>query len=789
MRHPVDSISWAQVNDKWPYFAAEPRNLRLGISTDGMNPFSMQNTNYSTWPVLLVNYNTPPTMCMKAENIMLTLLIPGPTAPVYDSFAKENFTLRAMLLWSISDYPALGTLSGCKVKGKQACNVCGKDTPSRWLKFSRKFVYMGNRKRLPPGHRYRYKKAWFDNTVEEGNANRIKTGAEIYETLQAFWNDFGKPLDKETKRKRTALEDDGVVEEEECEESNDLWRWKRRSIFFELPYWKDLPVRHNIDVMHVEKNVSDAILSILMQSAKSKDGLKARKDLEDIGIRNHLHTEVRGKKTYLPPAAYWLSKKEKTIFCQRLSKFRGPDGYCVQNLLPAVLRGLLHKGPRIAINRLCSYFNRLCQRIIDPEKLMTMETEFVETMCQLERFFPPSLFDIMFHLPIHLSKEARLGGPVHFRWMYPFERYMKTLKAFVKNHARPEACMAEGYLAGECVAFCLEFLKDSVPVQETVNRNEDIEADRSVVEGRPLQKGIEVTLSDKDRDIAHRYVLMNMASLDPYVESSARDMRQVADMLTYYGVIKEILLMDYHMFKVPLFRCNWANTGNGVKEEDGFTLVNLHMNQTAYLKDPFILPSQAKQVFYSREDDNSNWYVVMRAPPRGYHELETEDNLGGAPLPVQEVDDLDDEAFDDDSVYVRDDCEGLISFIMDKAISMEATPVASSIPDIVEDQTESTSTPNSIMESPLLCNGDSSKDSYNVDADPISGSNKRRSSGDINDETHKTSAESLPIMVSPLRTVSPFDDSEKDWYDGDAGPSTGSIKQESSNGHTIANHY
>lgn len=262
MRHPVDSISWAQVNDNWPDFAAEPRNLRLGISTDGMNPFSMQNTNHSTWPVLLVNYNTPPTMCMKAENIMLTLLIPGPTAPgnnidvylapliddlkdlwaegieVYDSFAKENFTLRAMLLWSISDYPALGTLSGCKVKGKQACNVCGKDTPSRWLKFSRKFVYMGNRKRLPPGHRYRYKKAWFDNTIEEGNANRIQTGAEIYETLQAFRNDFGKPLDKETKRNRTALEDDEVVEEEECEESNDLWRWKKRSLFFELPYWK-----------------------------------------------------------------------------------------------------------------------------------------------------------------------------------------------------------------------------------------------------------------------------------------------------------------------------------------------------------------------------------------------------------------------------------------------------------------------------------------------------------------------------------------------------------------------
>lgn len=95
---------------------------------------------------------------------------------------------------------------------------------------------------------------------------------------------------------------------------------------------------------------------------------------------------------------------------------------------------------------------------------------------------------------------------------------MKTLKAYVKNYARPEACMAEGYLAGECVAFCMEFLQKSVPVQEPVNRNEDFEANGLVVEGRPLQKATDVILSDRDRDIAHRYVLMNSAVMDPYIE-------------------------------------------------------------------------------------------------------------------------------------------------------------------------------------------------------------------------------------------------------------------------------
>ena len=51
-----------------------------------------------------------------------------------------------------------------------------------------------------------------------------------------------------------------------------------------------------------------------------------------------------------------------------------------------------------------------------------MEAEIVETLCMFERFFPPSFFDIMVHLTVHLGREARLCGPVHFRWMYPFER-------------------------------------------------------------------------------------------------------------------------------------------------------------------------------------------------------------------------------------------------------------------------------------------------------------------------------------------------------------------------------
>ena len=76
-------------------------------------------------------------------------------------------------------------------------------------------------------------------------------------------------------------------------------------------------------------------------------------------------------------------------------------------------------------------------------------------------------------------------------------------------------------------------------------------------------------------------------------------------------VLKAIILVVYYTFQVPLFKCDWASVSNGVKIEDGFTLVNLHQGLSHHSQNPFILASQAKQVFYTRDDDCSNWYVVL----------------------------------------------------------------------------------------------------------------------------------------------------------------------------------
>ncbi|XP_059656013.1 uncharacterized protein LOC132303017 isoform X1 [Cornus florida] len=75
MRHPFDSLVWDMINKKWPYFASDPRNLRLGLAADRFNPFGDLSSKHSCWPVNLVVYNFDPLQCMSKENMMLTLLI------------------------------------------------------------------------------------------------------------------------------------------------------------------------------------------------------------------------------------------------------------------------------------------------------------------------------------------------------------------------------------------------------------------------------------------------------------------------------------------------------------------------------------------------------------------------------------------------------------------------------------------------------------------------------------------------------------------------------------------
>ena len=62
-----------------------------------------------------------------------------------------------------------------------------------------------------------------------------------------------------------------------------------------------------------------------------------------------------------------------------------------------------------------------------------------------KKTFPPSFFNPMQHLLIHLPCKAKVGGPVQYRWMYHIKRTLKEVHAMVGNRRRVEWCIAEEF--------------------------------------------------------------------------------------------------------------------------------------------------------------------------------------------------------------------------------------------------------------------------------------------------------------------------------------------------------
>ncbi|GKA20072.1 outer envelope protein 80, chloroplastic, partial [Tanacetum coccineum] len=113
--------------------------------------------------------------------------------------------------------------------------------------------------------------------------------------------------------------------------------WVKRSIFWELLYWHTLLIRHNLDVMHIEKNVFENLFNTVMDGyASNLGGCVSLEDQTFYSFKSH----------------------ECHVFMQRL--------------LPIALRGMIPNS--------------------------NMGLSIVEIICKLEKIVPPGFFDSMEHL-------------------------------------------------------------------------------------------------------------------------------------------------------------------------------------------------------------------------------------------------------------------------------------------------------------------------------------------------------------------------------------------------------
>ncbi|KAH6835404.1 hypothetical protein C2S53_003255 [Perilla frutescens var. hirtella] len=151
--------------------------------------------------------------------------------------------------------------------------------------------------------------------------------------------------------------------------------------------------------------------------------------------------------------------------------------------------------------------------------------------------------------------------------------------------------------------------------------------------------------------------------------ASAKDKHPV---VVFYGRIEEIWELDYQNFNVVVFKCSWIDNNGGVKIDPlGFKLVNL--NRIGYRDDSFILGSQAKQVFYVEDGNDTTWSVVFASLSKEYVEFINNDELGDIAMHHQCFTthvpsmDLNDEGDENELSFIRRDCDGtwVLEEIMD----------------------------------------------------------------------------------------------------------------------------
>lgn len=138
---------------------------------------------------------------------------------MFDEYRKNDFTFHATIFCTINDFPAFGNSSGYTVKGAKACPICDEDMIDKRLHHCGKNVYLHYRTLLPLDHPFRKKKKLFNKKVEMREAPVPLRGKEVSKRVKDIETIFGKPFKSVSKN-----------------------LYKKRSKFWDLPYWECLEV-------------------------------------------------------------------------------------------------------------------------------------------------------------------------------------------------------------------------------------------------------------------------------------------------------------------------------------------------------------------------------------------------------------------------------------------------------------------------------------------------------------------------------------------------------------------
>jgi hypothetical protein len=296
---------------------------------------------------------------------------------------------------------------------------------------------------------------------------------------------------------------------------------------------------HLLDPMHIEKNVIVSLIRTLSNAKGTKsDSLAVRQELEARNMMPTLHPKNTNQVDkdgnpiykYAKPAPWVWSPAEFQIVLDIFKNVRAPSNYgsslsykigvkkmvgfkthdwhnVLHDLLPIAIRGTVY--------RLSSFFKKLCAKQVKVDDIILLDQEAAELYCFMEMNLPPSFFDIQPHLIVHLPKEVLMAGPVRPRWMYFVERHLKVLKGWVKQMARPESSITEGYVTNEALKFATEYC----PGLDSKWSSAWMQDDDKTLSSESLPNAYtEKVLSDVVYEQAHKFVLFNHPAMEKWTE-------------------------------------------------------------------------------------------------------------------------------------------------------------------------------------------------------------------------------------------------------------------------------
>jgi hypothetical protein len=137
IQHLVDGTQWKQFDlAHREDFSNDPKNIRFGLSMDGMSPFRELRDPHSMWIIIMCIFNLPPWLCHKRRYLFLTTLTSSLKqagndidvflepfmedmqklwqygVTVWDEYSRQPINLKAIIFYTINDNSARLSLTG-----------------------------------------------------------------------------------------------------------------------------------------------------------------------------------------------------------------------------------------------------------------------------------------------------------------------------------------------------------------------------------------------------------------------------------------------------------------------------------------------------------------------------------------------------------------------------------------------------------------------------------------------------------------------------------------------------